>query len=48
MYQEVEEVFWGSLSCTGEYYEPRYFDEAIALECYLAPFEYKEKELLVF
>ncbi|HJD60572.1 MAG TPA: hypothetical protein LFW20_08140 [Rickettsia endosymbiont of Omalisus fontisbellaquei] len=44
--EEIEQIFWDNLSYLALYFEPLIFDEDIALQCGLTPFEYKGIKLL--
>ncbi|WP_341792621.1 MULTISPECIES: hypothetical protein [unclassified Rickettsia] len=43
---QINEMFWSEIGCQGTYYEPKTFNEAIALECTLMPFKYQGKNML--
>ncbi|WP_375319053.1 hypothetical protein [Candidatus Tisiphia endosymbiont of Oplodontha viridula] len=46
-WEQVDEMLWQDLESGGyTYFEPKVFDERIALECFLTPFRYKERPML--
>ena len=45
-WEQVDQIFWDNLSYWSIYFEPRMFNEKIALECGLTPFSYEGVNML--
>nr|WP_253307675.1 hypothetical protein [Rickettsia endosymbiont of Ceutorhynchus assimilis] len=43
---ELEQIFWDGLSYCNKYYEPSIFNEKVAYECDLTPFQWRGKNML--